>query len=70
MKKQSRSEKPNWKPRMKGEPATRRTFEVAIMQTWHCDSRQAEMEFDRALSVGEVEAFGIVGTVMAYKCKI
>jgi cyclopropane fatty-acyl-phospholipid synthase-like methyltransferase len=50
-------------------PAVRRTFEVVIMQVWHCDSRAAEMEFDRALSVGEVETFGVVGTQMAYKCK-
>jgi hypothetical protein len=73
MKKQSktyRSEKPNWKPRMGDSPAVRRTFEVVIMQVWHCDSRAAELEFDRALSVGEVETFGIVGTQMAYKCKM
>lgn len=52
------------------DPATRRTFERVIMNAWKCDSRLAEMEFDRALRRGEVEAFGIVGSVMAYVCKV
>ena len=51
--------------------AVRRTIEIAIKKALDCDEKTAALEFDRALSRGELEEtkIGLSKEVTAYKLK-
>lgn len=63
--------KPDWKCRLGTSSAIRRTIEIVIRQSWKCSDKDAALEFDRALSRGELQEtkIGLSKEVTAYKLK-
>lgn len=62
---------PDYRRRLGPAAAVRRTIEIIIRQSWKCDEKTAALEFDRALSRGELEEtkIGLSKEVTAYKLK-